>query len=90
MKQTEFEKCFQRPCQYCGECPVWLAAFEKWSDIQTEEDLHNACRAMVHHGDCDCYGAYVGYDELGDNHTMKSKYVHLLIDQFLEEATDAR
>ena len=30
------------PCQYCGSCPVWLAAFDH-PDLQTYEDVFEAC-----------------------------------------------
>ena len=30
------------PCQYCGCCPVWLAAFDH-PDLQTYEDVFEAC-----------------------------------------------
>ena len=30
------------PCQYCGSCPVWLAAFDH-PDFQTYEDVFEAC-----------------------------------------------
>lgn len=63
--------------RYCGECPVWLAAFEKESDIQTDEDLHKACQYMVLQGKCDCYGELVSFDELGDNYVMKNLYNRL-------------
>ena len=31
------------PCNYCGSCPVWLAAFEPNQDIETWEQLIIEC-----------------------------------------------
>ena len=30
------------PCNYCGSCPIWLAAFDH-PDLQTHEDVIEAC-----------------------------------------------
>ena len=30
------------PCQYCGSCPIWLAAYDH-PDLQTYEDVFEAC-----------------------------------------------
>ena len=30
------------PCNYCGSCPIWLAAFDH-PDLQTYEDVIEAC-----------------------------------------------
>lgn len=32
------------PCQYCGSCPIWLAAFDH-PDLKTYEDVIAACEA---------------------------------------------
>lgn len=31
------------PCNYCGSCPIWLAAFEI-PELDTEDKLIRACR----------------------------------------------
>lgn len=31
------------PCNYCGSCPIWLAAFEKDSGLETLERIIGAC-----------------------------------------------
>lgn len=30
------------PCNYCGSCPIWLAAFDA-PELQTYEDIVKAC-----------------------------------------------
>ena len=32
------------PCNYCGSCPIWLAAFDH-PDLQNYEDVIEACEA---------------------------------------------
>ena len=34
------------PCDYCGECKIWLAAFDH-SDLKTYEDVIEACEATA-------------------------------------------
>lgn len=31
------------PCDYCGSCGIWLAAFEKGTDLETRERVIGAC-----------------------------------------------
>lgn len=33
------------PCCYCGSCPIWLAAFEPGSGLETMEDVIETCEA---------------------------------------------
>lgn len=46
------------PCNYCGSCPIWLAAFEPNQGIETWEDLIVQC---VKRG-CDLIGKKVEND----------------------------
>lgn len=46
------------PCNYCGECSLWLAAFDKDSKIETWEDLLVQC---IKRG-CDLVGKRVEND----------------------------
>ena len=32
------------PCQYCGSCPIWLAAYEEGTGLATKEDIIAACK----------------------------------------------
>ena len=32
------------PCNYCGSCPIWLAAFEPGAGLDIDELVINACR----------------------------------------------
>ena len=32
------------PCQYCGSCPIWLAAYEEGADLETTEQVIEACK----------------------------------------------
>ena len=31
------------PCQYCGSCPIWLAAFEPDTGLDTIEKVIESC-----------------------------------------------
>ena len=31
------------PCNYCGSCGIWLAAFEPGTDLDTKERVIGAC-----------------------------------------------
>ena len=31
------------PCNYCGSCGIWLAAFEKETGLETKEQVIKAC-----------------------------------------------
>lgn len=33
------------PCNYCGSCPIWLAAFEPDTGLNTIEDVIEECDA---------------------------------------------
>lgn len=46
------------PCNYCGSCPLWLAAFEPDSSVETWEQLIIEC---VRRG-CDIVGKKVEND----------------------------
>lgn len=80
MKETAFEKKFQYPCQYCGECPVWLGAFEEGTGLNTWDDVIKACHNFEKHfvgGKCPCLGKYVTLEDIGNNETMKTLYLSL-------------
>lgn len=47
------------PCDYCGSCPIWLAAFDH-SDLKTYEDIIKACKAE----DCQLVGKEALYNDL--------------------------
>ena len=32
------------PCQWCGSCPVWLAAYEEGTGLDTPEQIKAACK----------------------------------------------
>lgn len=32
------------PCQWCGSCSVWLAAYEEGTGLDTEEEVIKACK----------------------------------------------
>ena len=32
------------PCQRCGSCPIWLAAYEEGTGFDTEEKVIAACK----------------------------------------------
>ena len=32
------------PCDYCGSCSIWLAAYEEGTDLDTEEKVIEACK----------------------------------------------
>lgn len=32
------------PCQWCGSCPIWLAAYEEGTGFDTEEKVIAACK----------------------------------------------
>ena len=32
------------PCNYCGSCPIWLAAYEPGGGLDIDELVINACR----------------------------------------------
>lgn len=32
------------PCQYCGSCPIWLAAYEEGTGLETTEQVIAACK----------------------------------------------
>ena len=32
------------PCQYCGSCPIWLAAYEEDTGLETTEQVVAACK----------------------------------------------
>ena len=32
------------PCQWCGSCPVWLAAYEEGTGLDTPEQVIAACK----------------------------------------------
>lgn len=35
------------PCQYCGSCSIWLAAFEEGTGLDTMEKVIEACRTHM-------------------------------------------
>jgi len=35
------------PCQYCGSCSIWLAAFEEGSGLDTMEQVVEACKKYM-------------------------------------------
>lgn len=35
------------PCNYCGSCPIWLAAFEEGSGLDTMEQVIEACKKYI-------------------------------------------
>lgn len=41
----------QFPCQFCGECPVWLAYGEE-NGPKTDKELYEACKSK----NCPLYG----------------------------------
>ena len=47
------------PCKYCGECPVWLAAYEEGTGLDTEEKIVQACRER----ECVIAGTNVAEDD---------------------------
>ena len=32
------------PCDWCGSCPIWLAAYEEGTGLDTEEKVVEACK----------------------------------------------
>ena len=36
-------KTLKYPCNYCGECPIWLAAFEPGTGLDTIEKVIDQC-----------------------------------------------
>ena len=44
------------PCQWCGSCPVWLAAYEEGTGLDTEEKVIEACKKYY---DCHLVGKKV-------------------------------
>ena len=34
------------PCNYCGECSIWLAAFEEGTGLDTLEAVETQCRKI--------------------------------------------
>lgn len=32
------------PCQYCGSCPIWLAAYEEGTGLETPDQVIAACK----------------------------------------------
>ena len=32
------------PCDWCGLCPIWLAAYEEGTGLDTEEKVVEACK----------------------------------------------
>ena len=45
------------PCNHCGECPIWLAAYNT-PELQTYEDVCNACKESK----CELFGKEVFKD----------------------------
>lgn len=80
MKETEFEKKFQYPCQYCGECPVWLGAFEDGMGLDTWDDVIDACHNFEKNfpnDKCPCFGKYVTLEDIGNNSIVRAEYIAL-------------
>ena len=47
-----------RPCNWCGECPVWTVAFEEDSELDTWPKVIAECV----HRKCNCVGEDVRYE----------------------------
>lgn len=48
------------PCDYCGECPIWLAAYDA-PELQTYTDICNTCKTSK----CELFGKEVPKDLIG-------------------------
>lgn len=48
------------PCNYCGECTAWLAAYEPGGPLETHEQLLEECKRRG----CDLVGMAVPREEL--------------------------
>lgn len=59
MKKLFSEKQSQYPCQYCGECPVWLSYGEEGGP-QTDAELELECQLKG----CDLIGRTVFEEEM--------------------------
>lgn len=47
------------PCQWCGSCPIWLAAYEEGTGLDTEEKVVEACKKYYN---CELIGKEVMRD----------------------------
>lgn len=47
------------PCQWCGSCPIWLAAYEEGTGLDTEEKVVEACKKYYN---CELVGKEVMRD----------------------------
>lgn len=43
------------PCDYCGSCSIWLAAYEEGTGLETEEKVIEACKRRG----CELVGTHV-------------------------------
>lgn len=49
------------PCQYCGSCSIWLAAFEPGTGLDTIEKVIAACHK---YHNCELVGKEVPFNDL--------------------------
>ena len=49
------------PCQYCGSCSIWLAAFEPSTGLDTIEKVIAACHK---YHNCELVGKEVPFNDL--------------------------
>ena len=47
------------PCNWCGSCPIWLAAYEEGTGLDTEEKVVEACKKYYN---CELVGKEVEED----------------------------